>query len=357
VSGQRGHRAAFLGYQGFGNLGDEAILAGIERVLEPLKLTPAILIGGPAVGTVGAFPGARRISPRRLLPTLDALRALRSCQVLILSGGGLFNDHWATVIPRYLSWVVAARIAGARVAWLGVGVGPIRRRGWRRLARLAARLSEPVFVRDRASAILLGGGPKIRVAPDMAFFNPPPPTRRRDPVLALIVRPPVRSGSEPAASLERTLSAVAACGAAAGLEPRLQLMAPDVDRLFAERVGLRIQAELGVRPRIEVLGRTSPEALERLAACELVASVRLHGLILAAIAGVPCLPIAYDPKITAIAHQLGLDEVVIQPTMWADVDLAFRAVRKPECQVEVSRRVEHLRAGIAEIRDRLGVIA
>src|SRR5690606_4645669 len=123
-------RAVAVGYQGFGNLGDEAILAGIEELLGGTGIVVSHVVSGP--GPVSAFPAARRVPTRRMRPTLQALRALRRAQLLLISGGGLLNDHWATVVPTYLAWVVLGRLLGLRVAWLGVGVGPLRRR-WSRL--------------------------------------------------------------------------------------------------------------------------------------------------------------------------------------------------------------------------------
>lgn len=357
MRGARAYRTAVLGYQGFGNLGDEAILAGIERLIQPLPLRPAFLIGGPSIESVEAFPGAVRIAASRLLPTLPAIRALRSCEVLILGGGGLFNDHWPTVIPRYVSWVLAARLVGTQVAWLGVGVGPIRRRVLRWLTRLAARFSNPVFVRDRDSAALLKGGPQVHIGPDMAFFNPPPPVHLREPVLALIVRPPVTSDPAAVSELERLLVSLAGAGVTAGLQPRIELMAPDVDAPFAKRIGERIRTDLDLAPVIEVLGRTPTEALDRLAGWQLAASVRLHGLILSAVAGVPCLPIAYDPKVTAIASQLGLRDLVLQPTASLDLESVIHLVRLPERQERVARRVAELQGRADRIRDALAVVA
>ncbi len=349
--GSSPRRAAFVGYQGFGNLGDEAILAGIEQVLGPLPVRAEVIIGGPAVDEVVAFPEARRVQPARLLPTPAALRALRRCEVVILSGGGLFNDHWATVIPRYLAWIAAGRLMGARVIWLGVGVGPIRRRAWRWLARLAARLSHVVLVRDAQSARLLGGGPRIRIVPDMAFFSRRPEPKERSRVLALIVRPPVRDRPDAGARLRGVLVELAAAGAAGGLEPRLELMAPSADGPFAAEVADAIAARIGRRPRIEPLGATPGEALERIAGWEAVASVRLHGLILASLAGVPCLPIAYDPKVISIADQLGVGDAVIDPDGDPhDVATLLDRVRPPARVAEVEQRVTALRSRLEDVR-------
>lgn len=342
-----------MGYQGFGNLGDEAILGGIERLLLSSAVEPAVLFGGPGLGETSGLAGARRMSPWKLIPTPSALRALSRTHLLLLGGGGLINDHWPTLIPRYLLWALAARLLGNRVVWLGVGVGPIRRRPWRWLARLVARLSDPVLVRDQASAILLGGpNRRIRVIPDPAFFLRPAPPATREPVLALIVRPLVTDEARASDELTALLADVAAAGRAAGLEPRIFMMAPSVDRVFADRVADAVAAEGGDRPIVEPLGQTPAQALERLGRCSAVASVRLHGVILSALAGLACLPVAYDPKIIAAAEQLGLADLVAAPGddgARSPADLLSEA-RSPARTALVADRVRTLCGRLEEVR-------
>ena len=142
-------RLIAVGFQGFGNVGDEAILCGLERLLDGAATFDTIVAG--TVGPVWGANGARRIHPWRLLPTPAAMRRIRRSDGLIISGGGLVNDYWPLVIPRYLSWVLAARLLGRPVVWAGIGVGPVRRRPWRILGGFAFALSSAVIVRDRAS--------------------------------------------------------------------------------------------------------------------------------------------------------------------------------------------------------------
>lgn len=342
-------RAALVGFQGFGNVGDEAILAGIDLLIGPIELEATELFGGPAIARTTAFPGARRHSPWRLLPTLPSLRALRRVDLLILSGGGLFNDHWWAVIPRYLAWVVAARMAGARVAWLGVGVGPIRRRPWRAMAHLAARLSSAVLVRDPASARLLGGvAVRARVVPDPSLFLEPPAVRFDQRTLGLIARP-TTGGPAADERLLALLAALADAGRAMRFEPIILMMAPSVDRAFADELARRISPS--DRVPIEELGPNPRAALGRLAEMAAVASVRLHGVLLAALLGVPCVPIAYDPKVSGVADQLGMGELVIDPDHPPNsVSVLLRQSQEEERRRAVAANVAALRARMDEVR-------
>jgi polysaccharide pyruvyl transferase WcaK-like protein len=355
VSERRPRRAAIIGYLGFGNLGDELILSGIERLLGPTPIQVTTLFGGPELGQTAAFPGARRRSPWRLLPTPGAIRDLRRVDLLVVGGGGLFNDHWPLLIPRYLAWIVAARLVGARVAWIGIGVGPVRHRAWRWLAWLAARLSETVLVRDRASADLLGGtSRRVEVIPDPVLFLQPPSPARPQRALGLIVREPVHGREPDIARMVELLTTFAAAGRSSGLRPRLLMMAPTADRAFAERVADRLARD-GNRPPIETLGPSAAQAWRQLGMLQAAVSVRLHGVLLSAIAGVPCVPIAYDDKVVAAAERLGLGDVVIDPDRaLADaVARSLAAVQEPARVRLVADRVSALRDQAHDVRNLL----
>ena len=355
MSVRRPRRAAIVGFIGFGNLGDELILAGIERLLAPLPIQVTTLFGGPNLAETTAFRGARRWSPWRHLPTPAAIGELRRTDLLIVGGGGLLNDHWPLVIPRYLAWVVAARVVGTRVAWIGVGVGPIRRRAGRWLARLAATLSAPVLVRDEASAELLGGmSSRVKVIPDPAIFLEPPTPARPGPIMGLIVREPVHGRERDVAALVELLARIADAGRSAGLTPRLLLMAPAADRGFARLLTDRMARD-GSGPPSEALGPSAERVWQQLGELQVAVSVRLHGVLLSALAAVPCVPIAYDDKVTAAAERLGLGDVVITPGH-ADFDAiasSLATVRQPDRVRQVAERVSSLRDQIDDVRQLL----
>ena len=356
VRPRRTIRATVFGLQGLGNLGDEMILAGIEKLLAPLPIEVTALFGGPRLAQTPAYPSARRHTTWRLLPNPNALRVLGRHDVFVVGGGGLINDYWPGLIPRMLLWIVAARLRGAHPVWIGVGVGPIRRRPWRMLARLAARLSTTVLVRDEPSARILGGpSRRVRVIPDPALFLDPP-RRRRPPsdVLGMIVRPPVDDREPHVTRLVEAIAALAVAGRSAGLRPLLLMMCPAVDAAFAERVADRLARDAD-RPSIEALP-TSPEgALRYVAGLPAMVSVRLHGVFLAAVAGVPCVPIGYDIKVASAADRLGLGDLVVDPAQPIHGVAAemLSAARDPERVRLVAHRVAAMREQANGIRNML----
>lgn len=346
-------RIATVGFQGFDNIGDEAILTGIEAVLAHHNARVTTVFSGPHPACITAFPAARRVATRRHLPDVGALRVLRRTDVLILAGGGIFNDHWTAVIPRYTAWVLAARVAGARVAWVGVGVGPIRRRWLRWLARLAARASTLVLVRDSASAELLGWAPGARVIPDPSLFNPAPSPAAASGELGIVVRAPTRRDARREAELLDAIVTVAGAAAARGLRPVMLTMAGQTDRPFADAVRAALGRAGGPDVPCEALGPTPKAAIERLGRLSGLITLRLHGLLLGALAGVPSLPIAYDDKVRAAADRLGLGDLVVALANVSTVDLLDRlkVAEGDDRRSATRKRVQALRAegvGVAQ---------
>jgi polysaccharide pyruvyl transferase CsaB len=343
-------RVVTLGYQGFGNLGDEAILSGIERLLDG-HVTVTAVVGGSRAA-IAAYPAVPRLASDRSWPTLAAVRALRRADGLLLAGGGLLHDHWTLVVPRYLAWLVAAKLLGRPVVWLGVGVGPFRRRALGRLAGLTLRLSRLVLVRDQASArtATAAGGRVDGVIPDPALFLDRPAAAERHGLL-IIVRAPIHDDAKSGDALADALAAFATAHAADDVPPVIVSFAGTRDDAFARLVENRLRAAGVSVASVEQLGPDPEAGLARLARAEAVVSVRLHGLLLSVLAGTPCAVVAYDEKIEGVAEDLALGEVTVSlagidgPAIAAALDRA----RDPAVRSALAARVDSMRADRARI--------
>jgi len=354
----RAIRACAVGYQGFGNLGDEAILCGIEQLLGDAVSIDAVVGGNRA--PIPAVAGARRVTGRRVLPSGRGLRELRRADALLFSGGGLLHDHWALVVPQYLSWVLLARLLGRRVVWVGVGIGPLRRAPFRLLTALALRLSHAVLVRDQGSDLLARslGAPPRAIIPDPAFFLAPPddgpvakPVRDGAGPLGLIVRAPL-AGTAGGGGLPEALADVASRAWAERRQATLILtFAGARDDAFAADLAARVESR-GVPVAIESLPPDPGTAMTRLGACGAIVTVRLHGMILAAVADVPCVAVAYDTKVAGVAGELGSDDLVVALDECDGTALhgALARAQEPGRQARVAARLNALRSRGPDIR-------
>jgi polysaccharide pyruvyl transferase WcaK-like protein len=101
---ESGRRVLIAGYYGFGNTGDEAILAAMLEDLRALmpELEVCVVSGDPL--ETRASHGVSAVTFTDLAGIRDAAER---ADLLILGGGGLFQDHWpfepATILtPHHL---------------------------------------------------------------------------------------------------------------------------------------------------------------------------------------------------------------------------------------------------------------
>jgi polysaccharide pyruvyl transferase CsaB len=275
-AGVRPARAVLSGYYGFGNLGDEALLAGLVEGLRARGIEPQVLSGNPAATrALHGVAAAHRYAG--LVPTL-----LRS-DVVVSGGGGLLQDGTSRrSLAYYLTVIGLARKLGKRVVVYGQSVGPLSDEGRRRVGRALKGL--PVAVRDATSVALLAelGLSAERVA-DSALLLPAPARSEAGGPVVLVPR----SGHD---DLNDALAAAGRLLREAGLEVATLSLHEREDATAAQRVAQATQAT-------RLFAANPAEALAHLAAARYVLSVRLHGLILAARVGVGFAGLVYDPKV------------------------------------------------------------
>lgn len=320
------------GYYGAGNAGDEAVLAGLLRLLAEGgegRLRPVVLSADPE--------RTRREHGVEARPRLAAgplIRELRSSLALISGGGGLLQDVTSLRSCFYYWGVIRlAQALGTPVFAHAQGLGPLRRRLSQKAAAAALRRARRVSVRDEDSARLavsLGlPARSVHLGADLAWLAPEPGDRFSSEeealeampgepgrTLGLILRwPPERSRREEAAArLKDWASSAAAWAEGRGAVCCIGLFHPEEDTGIEAAAGSSAPA---IRLRS---WRAARRFVER---CRAVVSMRFHGVLLAAAAGRPAAAVAVDGKVASLARALGISCLPVEAPAGEDFDAAL----------------------------------
>jgi polysaccharide pyruvyl transferase CsaB len=291
-------RPLLCGYYGEHNIGDDALLTVLLDQL-PAGVEPTVTARDQAL--VRERFAVKTVDRQRIAAVLAALDG---CDALVLGGGSLLQDSTSfRSLVYYGILILAARFRRLPVLLWAQGLGPLRRCRSRMLVRLVLPLVSASSWRDQASAALasrLGGGGVVGSDPVWAF--PAGSWAGRGGPIVLCWRPVAqldRNGWRP------YLEALAALAEASGREVLWLAFHRDQDSALAEQlVGLGVVPE-SLRQRSRPLDAVDPAAaIVAFQRAALVLAMRLHGLILAAVAGAPCAALSYDPKVAAAAAAL-----------------------------------------------------
>jgi polysaccharide pyruvyl transferase CsaB len=330
-------RVVICGYYGFGNAGDELILAGMLRELRALRpgLTATVISGNPPA--TQASHGVDAVHWQDV-PAIAA--HVRAADLVLVGGGGLFQEysgidpdslftdrHYA--ITFYAEPAILGALCGRPVMLYAIGVGPLTSEHGRRTVRAACDAAQVITLRDEESARIvasLGVDPaRLRVTADPAFALPV--ADGASAPAGLVEASPGGPGLLVGVSLRHWDVGVASYfwehELAAGFdafmathEARLLFVPFQHSSRTSENdtaVAERVRSLLRDPDRAAVLsGECDPAELGAiLGRCDLVVGMRLHAVILAAVSGVPSVALAYDPKVDQAMRQVGAEQFVV----------------------------------------------
>jgi len=358
-------RIALSGYYGFGNAGDEAILAASLAGLRD-RLPDAEFVVLSAEPDLTAAQHDVEARPR--WPLWSVWRTLRDADLLLSGGGGLLQDSTSALSLRYyLAVLRLARLAGTPYAIFAQGIGPLRGRLGRWATARCVRRAAAITVRDQASAELLAeigvAGERIEVTADPALTLVPAPQAEIAEILGAAGVPTDRpllglaarewgGGEEALEELAETTRR-----AAAEWEPQVLVLpfqrSEDLElcRSLAAAIPDAVPLEGPLRPAelMAIIGRL-----------EMLVAMRLHALIFAAAQAVPAVGVAYDPKVAAFCERAGqpciaLDAVgelgeLLERAWAARAELADeRAHRAQDLKAQAERNFEVIERLVGEL--------
>lgn len=284
-------------------------------------------------------------------------RILKQVDLLLVSGSGQLLDEsgtWGFPYTLY-KWSVLASWSGCRLAYIGVGAGPLAKPLSRWFVKGALQRAAYRSYRDESSYQLvntLGIGASDKVCPDLAFGKSVatpeliPPDRK---ILTVGINPmayhdprywPNASAAkcrEYLDKLTRIISWIAEQGDSVVLFPT-QLRAdtlvigelwPVLDRICPPTERSRISAVL-------VDGLESQ--LAAMANFDLIIATRFHGVLMSYLVGKPTIGISYHPKIDDLMAYMGHPECAhsIDPL---DVEAVKRTYIQLKARLKDSQKI------------------
>ena len=322
------------GYYGYNNAGDEAILDGILTELNSLgeNFHYVVLSGDPAF--------TENLHAVRAIAWSDIgamVEAVKNASLVIVGGGGLIQDYWGADEKSLLTQrqggmsefgapILLANLFGIPSMFYAVGVGPLKTIEGRRFGRVLFESADRATVRDQESLALLGEigviNKEIPVALDPAFYANPQsmPTEFGEqlnefphPWIGVSLRywqievQPPEWHPQVSMALDEVLNTLG--GSVIFLPFHDSDYFLEDDREQARKVQSGMQKESR-----SVIAGGDLHALQTYAAIEqfdLLLGMRLHSLVAALRAGIPCVGLNYDPKVASFLKSFQLTDFAI----------------------------------------------
>ncbi len=300
-----------MGYYGKQNLGDEAILTSLLYQLERRGYQRCQV----RVITADEADTRKRhdVTPVRRDSLVAVIGSVVRSHHVVLSGGGWHFDRPLAALYA-LFVVLLGRLFGKTVSICCIGVEPITRPLSKLIARAILHASDWVSVRDEESAEELAGicaSARVTVAADHVFagaLRVPTGIRtcwRRNPrpVIALSILD-ARGAKKYAAIRDDYPSIVDGIVERLDAEVVLVATSPGEGDIRVSRY-VQERCTHSDRVRVQETANDLGDVMAVVASSDLVVGMRYHGLIAAALAGVPFAAIVRSPKVMSICRVLG----------------------------------------------------
>lgn len=333
-------RIVLSGYYGFGNTGDEAVLAGILATFRQIGLEAQItVLSSDPAQTVAEHPGVESVHRYHIGPLV---RVIRKADLVISGGGSLLQDVTSARSARYYLFILQlAQFLKKKTAIYAQGIGPLNNPGIRTAVARTLNKTDLISVRDADSKALLESiginRLPIHVTADPSFVVEAD-LEAADKILAEagldgreLVGVSLRPWPKADEWLEKAAEGIRQASKELNVDFAFIPMQESEDAEVCQSVGIGtiIRSTGGVRTVKGIISR-----------CKLIIGMRLHSLIFAASENIPFVPIVYDPKVSAFAAMVEqVDGVNVESLIAEDMRDAIKSAW--EKRTELAERLNN----------------
>jgi polysaccharide pyruvyl transferase CsaB len=305
-----------IGSYGGLNMGDEAILASsIRQLRAAVPAAEIVVFSRNAEHTRRHHDADRAVNSRSALRE-QVLPEVQRLDMLLLGGGGILYDKEA---KAYLREVVLANEVGVPTFAFAVGIGPLEDRSEQIIVRDGLNCMAGITVREVTAKRLcdeIGVTVPVEVTADPALLLESLPftdemlAREAVPADVPLVGFSIRERGGAAPALESAAYHELMADVADYCIQRYDAEVVYVPMERADRNEMhQVIAHMARAERAHVLHHSYDprEILGLVGRFELVAGMRLHFLIFAALAGTPLIALPYASKVEDLVTSLGVD--------------------------------------------------
>ena len=312
-----GHDVAILGYYGYDNCGDDALLHAILNDMFEKRpyLSPTVLSYKPA--KTEKDYGVKCINRFNIF---EVKKLFKKVKLFIAGGGSLIQDVTSTKSLLYYLFVIRlAKKCALPVMLYGNGIGPITKPFNKKLAAKVLNMTDLITLRDEDSLNLLKEmhveKPKIILTADPALGLDKIDASKGEETLRQFGLKEnekffcisVRKWKNMGASADAFVKICEVSYDKFGLTPVIIPMQYHKDIAISKEIASKANCPTVVIDK----GLNADEILSVLSQCEACVAVRLHMLIFAALAGKAVLGVNYDPKVLSFVKFAGYPDCLM----------------------------------------------
>ncbi len=279
-----------IGYYGYGNTGDEALLTAlIDSLKAESEFEFSVLSYN--VEKTEKVHGVKGISRGK---HMALIKAIRTSDAVVVGGGSILQDVTSSLsLYYYLTILFLAKLFGKKAFLVGNGYGPVNKRLNQGLVAFMLRRLNGVIARDKEACERYRalGVKKLFCGVDLVYLLDAPQSNDNVEKNVVISLRKWHNNDNTKAVIAEAIEYLKSLGYQIKL---LSMKQPEDDS----------ELNAFVSDDVKLIAHDIVGTSKALAAADFVIAMRLHALILAANSNTPFIAISYDPKVDSFNKQV-----------------------------------------------------